>query len=151
MAAGVPYAGILEGLELEEIDPALIRFANAGAPTIADLAARLSGRAGEVRDANRTANESGWRDKIAGEISEVISIRRSNPGNIRGAKGALLRAENSLINGKLNDAIEQIQSIDPQYHGPLAAWLIEATARQQADRAAEKLLKSVAAKLKSER
>ncbi len=151
LESGVPYSGILEGLELEDIDPALIRFANAGAPTIADLAARLSGRAGEVRDANRTANESGWKEKIADELGDVISVRRSNPSQVTGAKGALLRAEDSLRNGKLNDAISQIESIDPQYHGPLAAWLIEATARQQADRAADKLLKNAAAKLKSVR
>ena len=56
--SGVPYAPQLVALGQEGLDPALLRFAKGGAPTLSDLAARLSARAGELRDSMKTKSDN---------------------------------------------------------------------------------------------
>ncbi len=147
LTSGVPYAPTLEALGPDAADPFLLRFAKGGAPTLADLAARLSGRAGEVRDADKTLRDSNWRENMSNKISGMIKIRPTDIDTIKGTKGALLRAELAITNGNLNKAINEIESLDPKTRGPLSAWLVEATAKQRADIAANNILAKATAAL----
>ena len=148
LESGVPYYPQLEALGKEGLDPALLRFANGGAPTLKDLEARLSARAGEQLDADRTKRDTSWKENLKKEISKYVKIKPTNINEIKGVTGALLRAEQSISRGNLAKAIEEISSVPYEERGPLDAWLTEATARQSADIAARNLLAKTTAALK---
>ena len=145
--SGVPYSPQLKALGKEGLDPALLRFAAGGAPTLKDLEARLSARAGEQLDADRTKRDNTWRENLKKEISKYVKIKPTNINEIKGVTGALLRAESSLSRGNLGKAIEEISSVPIDERGPLDAWLTEAKARQSADIAAKNLLAKTTAAL----
>ncbi len=140
LTSGVPYSPTLDALGPDASEPALLRFAKGGAPTFADLSARLSGRAGELRDADKTERDTNWRTNLSAQLSDLIRIRPINIEEISGIEGALLRAESYMSNGELNNAIKEVELIDSEVRGPLSAWLAEAKARQNADIAAKNIL-----------
>ena len=148
LESGVPYSPQLKALGKEGLDPALLRFAAGGAPTLKDLEARLSARAGEQLDADRTKRDNTWRENLKREISKYVKIKPTNINEIKGVTGALLRAESSISKGNLSKAIEEISSVPERERGPLDAWLKEAIARQNADIAAKNLLAKTTAALK---
>ena len=131
----------------EGLDPALLRFAKGGAPTLKDLEARLSARAGEQLDADRTKRDTTWKENLKKEISKYVKIKPTNIKEIKGVTGALLRAEQSISRGNLASAIKEISAVPAEERGPLDAWLTEAMARQNADIAARNLLARTTAAL----
>jgi len=147
LESGIPYAPQLEELGKEGLDPALLRFASGGAPTLKDLEARLSARAGEQLDADRTKRDTTWRENLKKEFSKYVKIKPTNIKDIKGMPGILLRAEDSISRGDLARAIDEISSISKELRGPLDAWLTEAIARQNADIAARNLLAKTTAAL----
>ena len=147
LESGVPYSPQLKALGKEGLDPALLRFATGGAPTLKDLEARLSARAGEQLDADRTKRDNTWRENLRREISKYVKIKPTNISEIKGVTGALLRAENSISKGNLAKAIDEISAVPVEERGPLDAWLTEAIARQNADIAAKNLLAKTTAAL----
>ncbi len=149
LQSGVPYSPQLKALGKEGLDPALLRFANGGAPTLKDLEARLSARAGEQLDADRTKKDTSWKENLKREISKYVKIKPTNIQEIKGVTGALLRAEQSISRGNLSKAIEEISSVPVKQRGPLDAWLTEAVARQNADIAAKNLLAKTTAALQN--
>ena len=149
LESGVPYSPQLKALGKEGLHPALLRFANGGAPTLKDLEARLSARAGEQLDADRTKRDTSWKENLKKEISKYVKIKPTNIQEIQGVTGALLRAEQSISRGNLSKAIEEISSVPLNERGPLDAWLTEAVARQNADIAARNLLAKTTAALQN--
>jgi len=147
LESGVPYSPQLKALGKEGLDPALLRFAAGGAPTLKDLEARLSARAGEQLDADRTKRDNTWRENLRREISKYVKIKPTNINEIEGVTGALLRAESSISKGNLAKAIDEISAVPIKERGPLDAWLTEAIARQNADIAAKNLLAKTTAAL----
>ncbi len=148
LKSGVPYSPQLVALGQEGLDPALLRFAKGGAPTLSDLAARLSVRAGELRDSMKTKNDLTWKDSLKDEISKLVKIRPTNSENIEGMEGVLLRAEEAISKGNLEKAITEIDSLEVNARGVLDAWLKEAKARKDASVAAENILAKTTAALK---
>ncbi len=147
LRSGVPYAPQLVALGKEGLHPALLRYAKGGAPTISDLAARLSVRAGELRDADKTKRDSSWRENL--KLSKLIKVRPIDIEKIEGTPGALLRAEDAISKGNLLEAIEEIDSLKPEARGVLNAWLSEAKAKRNASVAAENLLAKTTAALRT--
>ena len=148
LKSGVPYAPQLIALGVEGLDPALLRYAKGGAPTLSALAARLSARAGELKDADKTMRDVNWRDNLRSEISKYVKIRPTDIQSIKGTPGALLRAEDAISKGNLEKAINEVDSLTPNDRGALNAWLSEAKARQNANIAAENLLAKTTAALR---
>ena len=148
LKSGVPYSPQLTALGVEGLDPALLRYANGGAPTLSALAARLSARAGELKDADKTMRDVNWRDNLRSEISKYVKIRPTDIQSIKGTSGALLRAEDAISKGNLEKAIKEVDSLTPNDRGALNAWLSEAKARQNANIAAENLLAKTTAALR---
>jgi hypothetical protein len=148
LKSGVPYAPQLVALGQEGLDPALLRFAKGGAPTLSDLAARLSARAGELRDSMKTKSDLTWKDSLKDEISKLVKIRPTNSENIAGMEGALLRAEEAISKGNLEKAITEIDTLEVDARGVLNAWLKEAKAKKDASVAAENILAKTTAALK---
>ena len=148
LKSGVPYAPQLVALGQEGLDPALLRFAKGGAPTLSDLAARLSARAGELRDSMKTKSDITWKDSLKDEISKLVKIKPTNSDNIKGMEGVLLRAEEAISKGNLEKAISEIDTLEVENRGALDAWLKEAKARKAASVAAENILAKTTAALK---
>ena len=148
LKSGVPYAPQLVALGQEGLDPSLLRFAQGGAPTISDLAARLSARAGELRDSMKTKSDLSWKDSLKDEISKLVKIKPTNTENIEGMEGVLLRAEEAISKGNLEKAISEIDSLEIESRGVLDAWLKEAKAKKDASVAAENILAKTTAALK---
>ncbi len=148
LKSGVPYSPQLTALGVEGLDPALLRYANGGAPTLSALAARLSARAGELKDADKTMRDVNWRDNLRSEISKYVKIRPTDIQSIKGTSGALLRAEDAISKGNLEKAINEVDSLTPNDRGALNAWLSEAKARHNANIAAENLLAKTTAALR---
>ncbi len=148
LKSGVPYAPQLVALGQEGLDPALLRFAQGGAPTLTNLAARLSARAGELRDSMKTKSDLTWKDSLKDEISKLVKIKPTNSENIEGMEGVLLRAEEAISKGNLEKAIAEIDTLEIESRGALDAWLKEAKARKAASVAAENLLAKTTAALK---
>ena len=148
LKSGVPYAPQLIALGVEGLDPALLRYAKGGAPTLSALAARLSARAGELKDADKTMRDVNWRDNLKSEISKYVKIRPTDIQSIKGTPGALLRAEDAISKGNLEKAINEVDSLTPNDRGALNAWLSEAKARHNANIAAENLLAKTTAALR---
>ena len=147
LKSGVPYAPQLIALGKEGLDPALLRFAKGGAPTLSDLAARLSVRAGELKDADKTKRDKNWRENLKKEITKFVKIKPTDINKISGTPGVLLRAEYAISNGNLDKAIDEINTLAPQERGVLNAWLAEAEATKNANIAAENLLTKTTAAL----
>ena len=148
LKSGVPYAPQLVALGQEGLDPALLRFAKGGAPTLSDLAARLSARAGELRDSMKTKSDLTWKDSLKDEISKLVKIKPTNSENIKGMEGVLLRAEEAISKGNLEKAITEIDTLEVDARGVLDAWLKEAKAKKDASVAAENILAKTTAALK---
>ena len=148
LKSGVPYAPQLVALGQEGLDPALLRFAKGGAPTLSDLAARLSARAGELRDSLKTKSDLTWKDSLKDEISKLVKIKPTNSENIKGMEGVLLRAEEAISKGNLEKAISEIDTLEVGTRGVLDAWLKEAKAKKDASVAAENILAKTTAALK---
>ena len=148
LESGVPYAPQLVALGKLGLHPALLRFAKGGAPTNMDLTARLSARAGELRDSYKTKADLTWKDNLKNEISKYVKVKPANSQNIKGMNGVLLRAEEAISKGNLKSAISEINSLDPAARGMLNAWLNEAIAKEKAIMAAENLLAKTTAALK---
>ncbi len=148
LKSGVPYAPQLVALGKEGLDPALLRFAKGGAPTLTDLTARLSVRAGELRDAYKTKSDTTWKDNLKNEISKLVTIKPTDSSDIKGMEGVLLRAEEAISKGDLKSAILEIDTLDQNARGALDAWLLEAKAKQNASIAAENLLAKTTAALR---
>ena len=148
LKSGVPYAPQLVALGQEGLDPALLRFAKGGAPTLSDLAARLSARAGELRDSMKTKSDLTWKDSLKDEISKLVKIKPTNSENIEGMEGVLLRAEEAISKGNLEKAITEIDTLEVDARGVLDAWLKEAKAKKDSSIAAENILANTTAALK---
>jgi len=148
LKSGVPYAPQLVALGQEGLDPALLRFAKGGAPTLSDLAARLSARAGELRDSMKTKSDQTWKDSLKDEISKLVKVKPTNSENIKGMEGVLLRAEEAISKGNLEKAIIEIDTLEVDARGVLDAWLKEAKAKKDASVAAENILAKTTAALK---
>ncbi len=148
LQSGVPYAPQLVALGKAGLNPALLRFAKGGAPTNIDLTARLSARAGELRDSYKTKSDLTWRDNLKDEISKYVKVKPTNSENIKGMNGVLLRAEEAISRGNLKKAISEINSLEPNTRGVLNAWLNEAKAKESATVAAENLLARTTAALR---
>ena len=148
LKSGVPYAPQLVALGQEGLDPALLRFAKGGAPTLSDLAARLSARAGELRDSMKTKSDLSWKDSLKDESSKLVKIKPTNSENIKGMEGVLLRAEEAISKGNLEKAITEIDTLEVAARGVLDAWLKEAKAKKDASVAAENILAKTTAALK---
>ncbi|OUU62527.1 MAG: hypothetical protein CBC22_04370 [Alphaproteobacteria bacterium TMED62] len=147
LKAGVPYSPQLVALGQEGLDPALLRFAKGGAPTLSDLAARLSARAGELRDSLKTKSDLTWKDSLKDEISKLVKIKPTNSEDIEGMEGVLLRAEEAITKGDLEKAIAEINSLEVSARGVLDVWLKEAKAKKDAKVAAENILAKTTAAL----
>ena len=148
LKSGVPYAPQLVALGQEGLDPALLRFAKGGAPTLSDLAARLSARAGELRDSMKTKSDLTWKDSLKDEIAKLVKVKPTNSENIKGMEGVLLRAEEAITKGNLEKAIREIDTLEINARGVLDAWLKEAKAKKDASIAAENILAKTTAALK---
>ncbi len=146
--SGRPFAAEHEAVAaLESNDPgieadleALARHAGTGIATYHALAASLGDVLTAAGNVARVAAASGWIDETLAHIESLVTIRRidGEPAG-SGNQATVHRIEAAVASGNLDKALQEIDSLAPEFAGAMAQWVGKARARIEADGALERL------------
>ncbi len=125
-----------------ELNSALERLsarAPKGLKTVAELSRLFQPLAGAIVRAGAGPEPTGWLDISLRRVSDLVSVRRT--GEVPGAAvdAIVARAELRLGEGRLAQAIAELETLSGAAQGAVTAWLQLAKARLEADRAAARL------------
>lgn len=112
----------------------LLKFATAGIPPRALLAARFSPVAAAVVRAGAGADQGGWAGLLRGWSSALLTIRPLGEPEGDDAPAIVARAETRLAQGDLEAAVREIAALQGAAAAVAAEWLAAARARLQAER-----------------
>lgn len=144
--AGQPYAAQLEALRTlagsqPDVAAAVSRLddtAATGLPTTDDLASRFSGFAGKMI-AVASTGDGDWLDQATGQLSSLVSIRRTDGQSGDPIEDAVAAIEARLaardVAGAVDLATSLSDSLTGQARAILEPWLLDAKARSSAERA----------------
>lgn len=126
---GRPFAAELEALADSDLSAALGAMAAAGVPTLATLQADFPDAARAALGISRATNpEDGWSDRLVDFLAAQTGARPVTPTEGTTPEAILSRAEFALSEGRLTDALAELQPLDPAVKAPLDAWIAAATA-----------------------
>ncbi|MEX0815716.1 MAG: mitofilin family membrane protein, partial [Dongiaceae bacterium] len=135
---------------VERLTAPLAAHAESGIPTPADLRAEFPAVARAVAGfAPVPAGDSGgWRDRLLGRLSDLISLRPVGAG-VEGDDPAarVARAEAHLATGDLAAAIDELADLTGERAAAAADWLARARARLAVERALSELQAAAIARL----
>lgn len=146
LAAQVARAGALETLaatvasgagfeaELQAVDDPALQAALqphvAGLAPIARLQADFPEAARAALDVARAASEeTGWTARLTDFLADQTGARPVTPQEGTTPEAILSRAEFALSEGRVADALAELQALDPATRAPLEPWIADATAR----------------------
>jgi hypothetical protein len=119
---------------------ALARLAGAGAPSRTALAASFPDYAARAATAARApGDKAGLGDRIAYQLSRVVSLRRVGDLSGDGVDAVLARAERQVDDGDLDRALRTLDRLPPAARDAMAAWRGRAERRAEIDRNAAAL------------
>jgi hypothetical protein len=119
---------------------ALARLAGAGAPSRTALAASFPDYAARAATAARAPGDrAGLGDRIAYELSRVVSLRRVGDLSGDGVDAVLARAERQVDDGDLDRALRTLDRLPPPARDAMAPWRGRAERRAEIDRNAAAL------------
>lgn len=122
----------------------LAQFAPNGVANIADLANRLEGIIGRLRapaaEAGAAPQPSGLWDMFKAKAAALVSVRKLGDARWLDAAEEALRR---LRSGDVEGAVLALNSVDGARPPEIESWLVDASARLEADRAVEELSASV--------
>ena len=147
LETGEPYAALLE--ELQATSPAGIPD-----PLVAPAAEGVASRAELIesfpepaRLALATARREGLSGeeggRVAGFFRDTLQLRSTAPGDGATTDAVLSRAEAALRDGRLTEALAEIEALPEPVREPLADWLVPARTRAEALAAADTLSQSL--------
>lgn len=120
----------------------LLETAETGVPTLADLSASFPEAARNALSAAR--KEEGTGGKAWNFLRNQLGVRSLEPKEGADADAVLSRAEAALNDGRLSDAMAELQTLPELARVELTDWMTQATHRAQAIAAAETLSAAVA-------
>jgi hypothetical protein len=129
VTSGKPYATELQALGDQSLTDALGTSAATGVPTLEALRASFPDAAREaLRISHETSAEDGWGTRIVDFLAAQTGARSLTPqeGDTPGA--ILSRAEFALSEGRVSDALSEVDPLDPTIKAPLEPWIAEAKA-----------------------
>ncbi len=144
--AGQPYAAQLDALQTlvgdkPDVAAAVSRLddtAAVGLPTAEQLATHFSGIAGEMIALARTG-DGDWLDQATGQLSSLVSIRRTDGQSGDPVEDAVAAIEARLAARDVAGAVELATPLSDLLTGPARAmlepWLLDAKVRATAERA----------------
>lgn len=143
LETGQPYQSALDALEQTgsaEIPAALRASAADGVMSSIALRDAFPATARAALAAARSADPDGeTRGGIAGFLREQLGARSVQPREGTSADAVLSRAEAAVRDGRLNDALAEIETLPDAARGEMATWASRASARLDALAAARAL------------
>lgn len=116
----------------------LAKAAKTGVPTRAQLASGFPAAARAALAAART-NEDGGGASVTAFLRAQLGVRSLEPREGDDPDAILSRAEAALAEGRLGDALAEIETLPENARAAMSGWTAEATARRDALAAAEAL------------
>ncbi len=140
MAQGAGFEAELAALDDPALTQALAPHA-AGVPTLATLQAEFPTAARAVLDAARaeTADQAGWGARLLDFLAAQTNARSVTPRPGDDPDAILSRAEFALRDGRLAEALAELQALPAPLQAPLAGWTAQAEARRTVDAVLEGL------------
>ena len=138
-SASRPFAGELAVAQAVLPDSpdvkALRPLADAGAPTLTELAAEFPDAAAKAAVAARAhAQGNGFFATLAKAIASILTIRRTDELQGMGVDAVLARAERRVNDGDLAAALLELKSLSPAGQEAMAPWRARAARRLDIDR-----------------
>ena len=139
---GSDFSAALDDLRAAGVDvPGALADQAEGVPTMAQLGAAFPDAAREALGAARRA--SGEDGGLGGFLRTQLGVRSLEPQDGESADAVLSRAEAALRDGRLTDALAEIEALPEAGRAALDDWRSRAQARQDAVSAASDLAQSL--------
>lgn len=132
---GAPFGAELAAMADPALQAKLAPFA-AGVAPLADLQAAFPDAArAALQVARATDAEAGWDTRLIDFLGAQTGARSVEPRDGDSPDAILSRAEFALREGRLADALAELDALPPEVQSPLAAWREQAEARLAVDSA----------------
>ena len=127
--SGQPFAAELRALNDAALTTALSPLAETGAPTLAQLKSAFPDAAREALRLSRDLNsEDGWGDRMVDFLAAQTGARPLTPQEGDTPDAILSRAEFALSEGRVVDALSELDPLDPAVKAALDPWIAQARA-----------------------
>ena len=128
--AGQSFTTELQALADPALTKALGGMAESGVPTLASLQASFPDAAREaLRTARDLGTEDGWSDRVVDFLAAQTGARPLTPLEGNTPDAILSRAEFALTEGRVADALTELDPLDAAVKAPLDAWITQAKAQ----------------------
>jgi hypothetical protein len=117
----------------------LAPHAEAGAPSMRDLAAQFPEAARHALKASEVPADAAWWRKVLDRIAALVTIRHTGPLKGDSVEARLSRAEERLNANDLSGAVTEVEALQGKPATKIDPWLQSAYARLAIDRAAREL------------
>lgn len=142
LTSGAPFADALSDLEaggITDIPAALSDTASSGVVTLVNLQSRFADNArAALSDARATGDQTG-EEGIAGFLRRQLGARSVAPREGSDPDAILSRAEAAVRDGKISDALGELDALPENTRASLDDWLADARARTNAEAAVQDL------------
>jgi hypothetical protein len=136
VASGQPFATELQALADPTLTETLGPIAETGAPTLGALQETFPDAAREaIRIARDLSVEDGWGDRLVDFLASQTEARSLTPLDGDTPDAILSRAEFALAEGRVGDALAELDPLDPAVKAPLDPWIAQAQAHLAANAA----------------
>lgn len=141
--SGAPFAEAvsdLQGASDTEIPEVLVSSADEGVPTLALLQDAFPDAARAALAAARSEDAASGSGGLGGFLERQLSARSTSPQEGDDADAVLSRAEASVREGRVGDALAEIETLSDVAKATLADWTALAGKRRDATAAADELM-----------
>ncbi len=129
VASGQPFPAQLQALADPTLTTALGPMAETGVPTLASLQDDFPEAAREtLRTAREISAEDGWGDRLVDFLAAQTGARPLTPMEGDTPDAVLSRAEFALSEGRVADALTELEPLEPAVKAPLDGWIAQAKA-----------------------
>lgn len=136
VASGQPFTAQLQALADPALTETLGPIAETGAPTLTALQETFPDAAREaLRIARDLSVEDGWGDRFVDFLASQTGARSLTPLDGDTPDAILSRAEFALAEGRVGDALKELDPLDPAVRAPLDPWIAQAQAHLAASAA----------------
>jgi hypothetical protein len=136
VVSGAAFLPELKAVNDPALTAALAPFAETGVPTLAALQADFPDAARTALQISRDlSTEHGWGARLVDFLADQTGARSVAPRDGTAPDAVLSRAEFALSEGRVADALTELQALDPAIAEPLSAWTGAATAHLAAQSA----------------
>ncbi|MDP3197319.1 hypothetical protein [Tabrizicola sp.] len=129
LSAGEAFGAELQALDDPAVSQVLAPLAETGIPTLAQLQDAFPDAAREaLRIARETGAKDGWGGRLVDFLASQTGARPLTPMEGDTPDAILSRADFALTDGRVADAVAELQPLDPTVKAALDPWLAQAQA-----------------------